>query len=83
MVAECPWCGLAYRELRTGLTFKEVFAMLWSGSNDPADWRYKRRNTVLGKWHQIKREMWEEHLYVCEKQAEYELAEKLKDEVPF
>jgi hypothetical protein len=44
--------------------------MLWSYSDDPRDWRYKRRNTVLGKWCQIKQQLWEEHIYCCEQVAE-------------
>lgn len=40
--------------------------MFWTDSDDPADWVYKRRRTVLGKWHQIKRELWDEHLDMCE-----------------
>lgn len=49
-----------YRRFRTGLTFRDVRAMLWTSSPDPRDWRYKRRGTVLGLWHQIKQEMWRE-----------------------
>lgn len=50
----------SYEEFRTGLTFRQVRAMLWVQSNDPKDWKYKRRNTVLGLWRQIKREMYAE-----------------------
>lgn len=52
---------MTYSEFRTGLTFGEVRRMLWSSSPDPKTWRYKRRGTVLGLWHQLKREMWAEH----------------------
>jgi hypothetical protein len=63
----------AYEAFRTGLTFKDVYDMVWSYSNDPKDWpkgtaspkpgkRKKktagRRHTVLGKWREIKLEMW-------------------------
>jgi hypothetical protein len=44
--------------------------MFWSGSDDPADWKYKRRHTILGKWHQIKQEMWQQHIENCEKEEE-------------
>jgi len=47
-----------YKEFRTGLTFGQVRAMLWSPSDDPRTWRHKRRRTVLGLWHQLKLEMY-------------------------
>ena len=62
----CPVCGAKYSELRTGETFDSIKAMLWSGSDDPKTWRYKRRNTVLGLWHQLKQELWHAHLEMCE-----------------
>lgn len=64
--AECPYCGLRYKRLRTGLDYRAVFEMLWSYNDDPATWRHKRRNTVLGKWHQIKMSIWDQHLFMCE-----------------
>jgi len=39
--------------------------MLLDSHEDPKLWRYKRRGTVLGKWHQIKLELWERHDYEC------------------
>lgn len=72
----CPSCGLQYDAFRTGLTFRDVFALLWSGSDDPKTWRYKRRHTVLGLWHQIKLEMWNEHKREC-------AWEEAGDECPF
>lgn len=59
---QCPHCGTSYAEFRTGLTYADVFVMLWSPEDDPSTWQYKRRRTVLGKWHQIKREWWKYHL---------------------
>jgi hypothetical protein len=61
---------MVYGKLRTGLTFAEVKAMLWSADSDPSTWRYRRRNTVLGKWHQIKREYWDCHVSTCGKADE-------------
>ena len=29
--------------------------MFWTDSEDSNQWRYKRRHTILGKWHQIKK----------------------------
>lgn len=62
---ECSYCGFQYRNLRTGLTYQQVYEMLWSYNDDPSTWRYKRRHTVLGKWHQLKLELWAEHVEGC------------------
>lgn len=74
---ECPACGLRYRDLRTGLNYYEVYLMLWvpdddSKPMDTSEWQYKRRGTVLGKWHQIKQEMWRYHLRECTGPTEVE-----------
>jgi hypothetical protein len=61
----CGVCGWTYAELRTGHTYREVRAMLWVNSPDPADWRYKRRGTVLGLWRSIKLTLWQQHLTEC------------------
>lgn len=50
---------MSYDAFRTGLTYRDVYRMLW-------DRRFKRRNTVLGFWHQIKVEMYEEF---CRREA--------------
>ncbi len=71
-VRQCPVCGLRYDDFRTGLTYQEVWQMFWVTSADSADWKYKRRNTVLGKWHELKKNMWVEHLYVCASLADDE-----------
>ena len=62
---DCPYCGAKYSEFRTGLTFADVKQMFWTASPDSADWKYCRRNTVLGKWHEIKVELWDRHLDGC------------------
>ncbi len=61
----CPHCGLKYERFKTGMTSREVSELLWSHNEDPETWKYRRRNTVLGKWREIKQEMWEEHLFWC------------------
>jgi hypothetical protein len=61
----CPNCGIAYNDFRTGFTFADIVAMLWRPEHDPSQWVHKRRNTILGKWHQIKLELWEHHLNNC------------------
>lgn len=69
----CPYCGAKYSKFRTGLTYKDIYEMLWSNSPDPRHWRYKRRHTILGKWCQLKQEMWEEHIYCCKAMAEEQI----------
>lgn len=61
----CPHCGLTYRQLRTGLNYRRVFEELWSIDASPETWRYKRRRTVLGRWHGTKKLMWKMHLEGC------------------
>jgi hypothetical protein len=53
---------IEYAAFRTGITFADVRRMLWVGSDDPSDWRYKRRHTVLGHWRAIKQQMYAEYL---------------------
>ena len=50
---------LSYYEFRTGLTYRDVYMMLW-------DRKYKRRRTVLGFWHQLKEQMYNQYLDMCE-----------------
>jgi hypothetical protein len=71
---DCPTCGMKYEDFRTGMDFQAVKDMLWTGNEDPDTWRYKRRNTVLGLWHGLKKDMWNEHLVMCQDpqaQADY------------
>jgi len=62
---DCPICGLTYDEFRTGHDYRSVYYMCY---NRP----YKRRNTVLGYWRQVKIELWEQHLVDCER-YQYEI----------
>lgn len=58
----CPHgCGLTYRRLKTGLRYYDVFTLLMDYSTDRDEWKYKRRHTVLGKWHEIKQSQWKYH----------------------
>ena len=41
--------------------------MFWRADPNPETWRYKRRNTILGKWLEIKRSMWAQHILDCER----------------
>lgn len=47
-----------YDRFRTGLTYAEVKAMLWTPDPDPKTWRHRSRGAVLGLWHSIKQDMW-------------------------
>ena len=49
-----------YDSFRTGLKFADVKRWARSESEDPSDWRYSRRGTVLGMWHAYKRQLYEE-----------------------
>jgi hypothetical protein len=63
----CIHCGEEYDRFRTGYSFSDIKAMLWVDSDNPTDWKHKRRNTVLGFWREIKLGMWKEHLFLCDK----------------
>ncbi len=65
-------CGACYEDLRTGLTFREVRAMLYDQEdrNRPGWWRQKRRNSVLGFWRELKLKLWDSmHGYCAEVMA--------------
>lgn len=61
----CPGCGLAYDAMRTGLSFAEVRAQMYSSDPDPSTWRNKRRHGVLGYWRELKLMQWDMHLGQC------------------
>lgn len=54
--------GHGYDGFRTGLQYGEVRAMMYSSSDDPREWRYRRRHTVLGFWRQLKLQLWQQVL---------------------
>lgn len=53
---------LPYRQFRTGLTYTQVRAQLWEEScaqrQAGRDFITVRRQSVLGRWHEIKRTMY-------------------------
>lgn len=57
----CEHCGAKYAEFRSGLTFADAKAEMYTGSPDPADWRSKSRRAVLGYMHERKRDLWAEY----------------------
>lgn len=66
----CEACGMTYDKFRTGENYQSIVDTLWVGSEDPSDWNYKRRGTVLGRWHALKQELWRDHLEQCEGEGE-------------
>lgn len=36
--------------------------MLWDSREDSKHWRYKRRHTILGHWHELKMQMYDEYV---------------------
>lgn len=46
---------IPYDEFRTGLTYHDVYHMLWHR-------KHKRRHTVLGYWRQLKLELYDRYL---------------------
>jgi hypothetical protein len=66
MIMTCPNCDMDYDDFRTGMDYVDVYATFWRAEDDPSDWHPKRRNSVLGRWREIKQSMWAEHLARCE-----------------
>ena len=54
----CQKCNLTYCNFRTGYDFGSIRSLLWVNSENPNDWKHKRRRTVLGLWHEIKKNLW-------------------------
>ena len=63
--AECPWCGAKYKRFRTGFTFTDVRRQFWKNTSNREEWKRISRHTVLGRWHEIKRTMWADHIEQC------------------
>lgn len=61
----CKTCGISYSDFRTGMSYRDVFEQFWVIDSDPSRWKNKRRNTVLGRWREIKLTMWADHLEMC------------------
>lgn len=89
---KCPHCGMLYHDFRTGLSFSDIWAWYWTSDEDSSKWRYKRRRTILGKWHQTKKEGWRMHVeHACpslrepgdEAHAEGEFQLQLVEGIPF
>lgn len=70
---ECPTCGAKYRDLRTGLTWRDVWLFFWNATDAPREeWKRKSRGVILGRWFQIKQELWKQHRDECAEQRRFE-----------
>ncbi len=61
----CDKCGLTYDRFRTGLTYADIQDQFWRPEEEPSKWVNKSRHTYLGRWHEIKLKMWEQHIAEC------------------
>jgi protein-arginine kinase activator protein McsA len=61
----CPTCGINYQDFRTGMTFEEVYYIIYNR-------KHKRRHGVLGKWREIKIEMFNQHMKECKENEDFE-----------
>lgn len=56
MPQDIPDKVLTYQQFRTRYTYNDIYYMIY---NRP----HKRRNSVLGFWHELKLKMYAEYLY--------------------
>ena len=64
----CSTCGITYARFRTGFSWGEIWLMFWTSEDTPREeWKRKSRGIILGRWHEIKQDMWAHHLDECER----------------
>lgn len=68
---------IPYDKFTTGYTYREISDMIWYQSDWHAAHHTRRRHTVLGKWREIKLEMYERYL------AAVEQHDQTVEDVPF
>ena len=63
----CPVCGIRYRDFRCAeiTSWQEALESMWSASDNPKDWRNKRKGGVLGYWYRQKQREWDYHIETC------------------
>jgi hypothetical protein len=68
----CPACGLAYDDMRTGLSFKQARRDIIAIGVDrkTGKTKYGRRHGVLGYMHELKMILWDQHVGICTDAAE-------------
>lgn len=58
---KCAACGVTYGKFRT-----DVWMQFWNDSGTPQDqWPRKSRGIILGRWHEMKKELWAKHVSEC------------------
>lgn len=78
----CPGCGETYQGFRTGMTFSDVQQSLFVITDDKEQWKRKGRHMVLGKWMEIKKDMWAMHQRECCPHA-FETPDETEESIPF
>lgn len=53
---------LTYEEFRSGLTYQDVWRMMFVANDDPTTWARKSKGSVLTLWGKLKRDLYEEYL---------------------
>jgi len=62
----CTLCkGCTKARQQDNATFREIVRQMHKESDNPKDWRYRRRGTVLGWMHAAKLELWESVTRSC------------------
>ena len=69
-----PRCGrvkvptdpIPYDRFTTGYTYREISDMIWYSKQWHAAHHTRRRHAVLGKWREIKQEMYNQYLVAIE-----------------
>lgn len=79
---QCPHCKTTYGQFKTGMTYSEAFQQLWSLDDSPETWRYKRRRTVLGYWHGLKKKAWADHIAMCAEEFQFGFIDETLEETP-
>lgn len=70
---KCDTCGVTYGAFRTGFSWGDIWLMFWTPDDaPPGDWVRKNRGRILGRWFEIKQDMWAHHIKECAKQRAYE-----------
>jgi hypothetical protein len=67
----CPICGQRYKDLKTGLSWNDVY-LIARKEHEAGKRGHYSRGTILGIWFSIKQQMWNNHLEECRLQALYE-----------
>lgn len=71
---KCTTCALTYGAFRTGFLWRDIWLMFWTPADAPHnEWKRKSRGVILGKWFEIKQNMWAHHVEECAKQRAFEL----------